>query len=641
MPSKHQRQLRKLRRQVKKLSDENDESKARDIEQAQQLAELASQSASADSQVAQNITALSDRLSEAEQQVSESLLAQNLGSPVLPKTFSNWCDLVQTDVPVLFPKTDRDVLDILENAYLYNRKVRVAGATHAAAGLVTSGENPVNQDVISLFEYIPDDPDWRLGGGVSLEDNKVRVEAAKSYLDLVQYIRPKCYFVPTVTAAFTFTIGGTISTPSHGRVYGADLINRYVSKLLVADFDPQNPGKARVREVSSPEIRDWRAGYGLLGVILSVEFSDLVFRDNFKIFPVRDRIEWTEETFYSFLENSRASYIQSDMFFDCRGDGEDATVQIIQAAWNQKKEGEHVPIGWKCDAISKLSYKAWYDIYQGVWGPKSRHPIGLYGDKGHGIINGALETLTDVSELAANSKVVAGGMMDVTLIGIETMCVQAGATTNDGFWSQGALGVRPPCATMCAYFCPYAYAYEYMSAYRKVVLDNWNQGPLGKNSRFNSPLEFGVLDIGEDGPTTMSIPAGRYIDGDATGLSGYTPKRVDESFQELERAWLSIPYAGGEDPSNAKYIPPEQRRVVNGEEYVPVYPHTAKRWAYGSAESDYAPFQKSRMRLVDYGCFGAFDGTGEANRAAFVARLDAADPKKVFRTAMASWLVEA
>ena len=185
-----------------------------------------------------------------------SNLSESLGDSVSDPKFSTWCNTVESGVGIQYPENDTEIIEIINDAVAANHTIRVVGATHSAPGIVTGGSDwpkyavadTDKQTVISLFKYQPDtslaDP-WDRGdvwtlNSDGLDPNQhdnvneasgpwVRILAGQTYLDLYQEIRPHGYFLGNQTAGWFFTIGGTVSAPVHGGVFGGDMLNRYVT----------------------------------------------------------------------------------------------------------------------------------------------------------------------------------------------------------------------------------------------------------------------------------------------------------------------------------------------------------------------------------------------------------------------------
>ena len=556
-----------------------------------------------------------------------------------PTTFKTWCDTIKTDVGIRYPKNDNDIKNILieANTPPY-KKLRCVGATHSAPGLVTDGKNnigisnPDEQIAMSLFYYQPPllDPlhggTWRLGPStIDPVDKKVRIPAGMTYLDLYQHIRPQCYFLPNQTAGWLFTIGGTVTAPVHGGVFGGDMLNRYVTGLRVIEF---HNGSPRIRHITDEEeLRHWRCGYGFLGVITAAEFGPLLYRDNFKISHDKELIVWNEANFNALVQNSLDTHIYSEFFIDARSDvpSSDPTgeAMVHQVVFDMKGEGEFVPLSWRCN-LNKSLYKTWYKSLQKKFGPESDAPIGLVGDEVISFVNTIIEDLTAVDPEAANSQFTAGANIDLSAFGYGLYAFECATQVNDGFWVKGT-----PCATIFAFFCPFAYAYEFMNTYRNVFLDRWLETDDLLRNRFNQMAEFRLVDFQAGAPTLFNLPEGRYIVSEVLTLNGYTQSRVNEAFYEMEQQWNNIPYTPGTKPLDPALI----KTLPDSSQVIRVFPHVSKNWAY-SDDPGHLPFDEKKMSLVQYGCFS------EEQRLAFEALRKERDPNDVFLTPHSSWLIQ-
>ena len=425
-----------------------------------------------------------------------------------------------------------------------------------------------------------------------------------------------------------------MTAPVHGGVFGADMINRYVSALRVIVFD-ETTGKAVKRFIyDEEELRRWRCGFGFLGVITAVEFSGLVKREEFIIQHISETITWNETNFNALVAQSQVDHVYSEFFIDARS-SLPSTDPTGEAKIHQVVFDTTGPLTRNCGLAAKWWYKQRYASLMKKWGPDGDQPLGKIGDEIISFVNKLLEDATAADPAAANGKFSAGANIDLSAFGYGLYAMECATGVNDGFWVKGT-----PCASIFAYFCPITYAFEFMDTYRKVFLDRWNETDDPLRNRFNQMAEFRLVWIQEDGPVLFNLPAGVYIISEVLTLNGYTPLYVKEAFHEMEQEWNNIPYTGGTNP--AKVLAPSLiHELEDGSKVVRVFPHVSKNWAYGevapgsgSVPPSYEPFDEKLMALVQYGCFT------EAERQAFHTLRETRDPNDVFLCPQSSWLIQ-
>ena len=368
------------------------------------------------------------------------------------------------------------------------------GSTHSASGLVTDSVDHENESAVTLFKYVPPAP----FNAITLyqgTDGKhyVRVPAGRSYLDMYQVIRPAGYFLGNQTAGSFFSIGGTVAAPVHGGVYGADMLNRYAVEMQVVTFGAD--GKAVTKIITDEsELRDWRCGFGLMGIITGVTFGPLVERTEttiIEIKPADPLPAWGRTAFDAIVTQSKADNNYAEFFLDCHphhgdSDPENPPMRIYQVAW-PKTGGTATP---------PLLAKAWYAFFNSMNKWKDSP---LLGDPTIAIINDGLKAIGPL----ANTKEVASGMIGVSAFGYGLYTAETRATTNDGYWVKGA-----PCASIMAFYIPATYTFDFLEAYRTVFLERWGGHNIKLQYRINQMSEFRYVTVQADGPTLYNLTPG-------------------------------------------------------------------------------------------------------------------------------------
>merc|ERR1719436_179499 len=199
-------------------------------------------------------------------------------------TFKNWADHMDTCAPWVMPKDDVALQNLLAYARHKGYKVRISGAGHSAGGIVTDGEN--NQVlVLSLAEYVAPG-EWEFGLRDMPDGSKrATVNAGWTQAHLYQKVRPLGFSLPAQTAGYFFQLGGIVANSVHGGAYGAGFVHSYATRLRVMAYD----GTIRIVDTEE-EMRYWRCSFGLLGIILGIEFQ-LEQREQLQMYAVEKKME--------------------------------------------------------------------------------------------------------------------------------------------------------------------------------------------------------------------------------------------------------------------------------------------------------------------------------------------------------------
>lgn len=282
------------------------------------------------------------------------------------RQFINWAGNVVGGLEV-YPRNDTELATVLEVLQQHNCTARPAGTGHSAAGLVTSG---VGEVVISLADYTPPPP-WHSNFTTTGDATAtIKMGAGSTYLDLYTITRPKGYFLPTQTAGWFFSLGGTVANSVHGGVFGKSYIQAYASspsrdvKSLVsprADFPRLcclclSPQATSMRvmfanrtstTITGSDLRYWRNSYGLLGIITAVEMT-LVKRPS--VYMATDshsfkrglvlskQTVWSKANWDAAMQHDRTTWY-AEYFFDPIGD-------VLQAV-NYRNNSNRSGLVWK------------------------------------------------------------------------------------------------------------------------------------------------------------------------------------------------------------------------------------------------------------------------------------------------------
>ena len=222
--------------------------------------------------------------------------------------YKTWSGSLKTNIPIQRPKNNDEVSLILKRARINGHKVRVMGATHSEDNLtVTDIDNKT--EIISLFDYR--NKDWSLL--LNTKDDTVRIEAGRSFLDLISFLRPRQYILRTNTAGPFFTIGGVISNSVHGASIDEGFIHENVHSMLVMFAN------GSIKEITDPvELSYFRCSFGLLGIILCITLK--VKKINHLQMSVIHKTfkdgEWSRAIVTEFINDILSQYQTAEFFFN-------------------------------------------------------------------------------------------------------------------------------------------------------------------------------------------------------------------------------------------------------------------------------------------------------------------------------------
>lgn len=441
-----------------------------------------------------------------------------------PKVFKTWEDVTVTDVPIVYPRTDAALKAIISKARKDRSKVKVMGATHSAAGLVTNGKDDEGnatkrQVVVSLEKHTPSTEGWKTIS-LNTDTSTVRIPAGRTFLDLYQVIRPENYFLPSQTAGWFFTIAGAICNCVHGGVFGADMLNRYVTRMLVMN------GKGEIVEITDEDdLTYYRCSFGMLGVVLAVEFQ-VVRRETFKITSSHTIMHWSEHNFNQLIEDVKDRSIYGEFFMDCMHPD---TVSI--AAVEFSKQGVRIK--------NRRKFEREYIKLQNHWDDKVK--MVTWGDPTLDFINEGLanEHMWHMTNTADSVKLLVSSTINAT----QVLAWEDFHSTNDGYWVRQATG-----AAIMAYFIPSDQAFKALNIYRTIFRECLHNTEDEDVFKINQPCEFRFVTIQKGGgPKLFHIPEGEYCVVEVLSFTGFTKSRVYDALHQVEQAWLdmgAVPHVG-------------------------------------------------------------------------------------------------
>merc|ERR1719215_2223333 len=294
-------------------------------------------------------------------------------------------------------------------------------------------------------------------------------------------------------------------------------------------------------------MRYWRCSFGLLGIILGVEFH-LEKRDRLQMYTVSRDLEWTSEDFWKFIKQDAEADLASDILPVDGGSGS-------RKAWNgeyfidfhphegqkpliavyAQKANSSVDVDFDgqlsmpenvADSYAKMKNKRVKDDWHGwmSWGEAARRdgapPIKIAG--------------TDVNDVLDSMKRHKLGMAKImsskALSSISNMVKEFSKKFNDGFFLN-----HSPAALAAAYFVKPEKAFASMDFLRKVQLESRKS----KEFVWNLPGEFRFVNV-QDSAVLQPIPAGVWFNTQMIAFAdlAQNDQAWKREFMKVEQNWV-------------------------------------------------------------------------------------------------------
>jgi len=186
------------------------------------------------------------------------------------ENFHTWFDsqYLFTNSPVLFPKNDDEIRNIVTTAKANGCKVRVRGAGHSKDGVVMQKLDELEDFetiVINLKDYTPDDSQW--DAVLDPSTPSIKISAGASIVEMLSIVRPVGYLPTTVMDGRYFSVGGAYLNPScHGATIEESRLAAQVLSFRVMDADGVITDYTDIESV-----KEFRGSMGLLGIVTAVE----------------------------------------------------------------------------------------------------------------------------------------------------------------------------------------------------------------------------------------------------------------------------------------------------------------------------------------------------------------------------------
>lgn len=424
-------------------------------------------------------------------------------------TFRSWADHLDTCSPWIMPKSDQDLQNALAYAAEQGYRVRISGAAHSSGGLVTDGRDK-NVFVISLAEYTAPG-EWEFGIRPMPDGSKrATVNAGWTQAHLFAKIRPLGFFVPAQTMGYFFQIGGVVANSVHGGAYDRGFIHSYVTRLRVMGHD----GRIRVID-EEEELRYWRCSYGLLGIILGVEFQ-LEYRVELQMYTITKKMpSWSEKELWRFIKrdaeadlpaevgkvggNSTRQAFSGEFFLDFLNDEHLPTmmgyVQKTNRSVDISFEGElGIPAGVHGSYYELLTKSIKHDWHgRMTWGQAARREGAPPVEVASIDVNDLLRRLRALG--------LAKQLSMAVMRHIPGFVKSQSDKVNDGFWETEA-----PATISAAYFVPPENIFAAMDKLKQVQFESLGS----KEFVWNLPGEFRFVHI-RDMAVLQPVEAGRWV----------------------------------------------------------------------------------------------------------------------------------
>lgn len=456
--------------------------------------------------------------------------------------FKNWADHLDTCSPWLMPRTDADLQEALKYSRERGYRVRISGAGHSAGGLVTDGKDH-QALVLSLAEYVAPG-EWEFGSRI-LDNGSMRatVNAGWTQFHLYERVRPLGYFLPAQTAGYFFALGGIVANSVHGGSYLAGFVHSYATRLRVMNWN----GEIRVVD-SEEEMRYWRCSFGLLGIILGIEFQ-LEKREQLQMYAVTEELpNWSPHEFWKFIKHSAEADLPDEKMPKDGGSGGS------RKSWNGEYfldfiNGGDTPriavYAQKANASVDMDFKGALGIPEKIerhyavmknkrvkddwhgrmsWGEAARRdgapPIKIMG-----------ADVNDILDSVKRHKLrMAKTMSSQALISIPNLVKKLSNKVNDGFFL-----THSPAALAAAYFVKPSEAFASMDFLRKVQMESTKS----KEFVWNLPGEFRFINV-QDSAMLQPVPPGIWFNTQMIGFADLA--KNDQSwkreFMKVEEHWV-------------------------------------------------------------------------------------------------------
>ncbi len=173
----------------------------------------------------------------------------------------NWAENVQFHPEIVFvPKTKEDLIKIIQDAHIHQKRVTLIGKGHSW--------NPLMEGAEYLISTVQLNQVW-----VHEEESSVTVEAGATIAHVDQIIEKKGFMVPcNIVGTTDITYGGIMATGSHGSGRDCPTMSDFIQEI---EFIKSNGEVEVVSEATHGEevMNAARLNLGLFGVMYKIKFK--------------------------------------------------------------------------------------------------------------------------------------------------------------------------------------------------------------------------------------------------------------------------------------------------------------------------------------------------------------------------------
>mmetsp|Transcript_17209 Transcript_17209/g.34883 ORF Transcript_17209/g.34883 Transcript_17209/m.34883 type:complete len:444 (-) Transcript_17209:184-1515(-) len=370
---------------------------------------------------------------------------------------------------------------------------------------------------------------------------RVTVNAGWTFAHLYERIRPLGYFLPVQTAGYFFSLGGVVANSVHGSGYTGGFLHSYATRMRVMSFD----GSVSILEAED-DLRFWRNSFGLLGIILGVEFQ-LVHREKHTMYTVTRQLDhWSLSEFWGFIKHdaeadlptnitleggsSTRTATSGEFFVNFIDDVEKPTMLVVVQKVNESVDMDAdrevgVP-SHAADKYAELLKRRVRDEVHGSmsWGEAARRD-GAPPFRRLGI---DANTLLRIALRLPLAKRLSKQAMET----VPRFVQKASEQTNDGFYL-----TESPAALAAAFFFEPAKAFEAMDYLRQVQLDR-----LGTHDfMWNLPGEFRFVKVSSSA-VLQPVPSGLWFVAEMISFKelAKTDQSWKVAFERVQDYWVNF-----------------------------------------------------------------------------------------------------
>ncbi len=186
--------------------------------------------------------------------------------------WKNWNGNIQHEYRnMYFPKSEKELSNIVAKA----KKVRVVGAGHSTSDIAAGTETLIN---LKNFNKIVT---------IDLERKQITIQSGVMLSDLLNELNRFNWAIPCLPDIGSITIGGAISTATHGTAENGYILSEYMVKCRVITAT----GEIKIFETTDEEMNAIRVSLGTLGILSEITLQcEEEFFLHMKERPIKDNL---------------------------------------------------------------------------------------------------------------------------------------------------------------------------------------------------------------------------------------------------------------------------------------------------------------------------------------------------------------